>query len=166
MILHNIKVALRNLMKYKLQTAISVLSIAIGIVTLAIAHALVSDVTFPAIYSQPYYGRTCAVSLMAANQNEANQNEADDRRRTSFTRDVIRAFKRDGGLKSIELMAMANGYTLGRIAEFHRPSRESPSTGCHRARPSSAAAMPLPCLAIPTPWAPSATRPTRCGPCR
>ena len=119
MILHHLKVALRNLMKYKLQTFISVLSIAIGIVTLAIAHALVSNVTFPAIYSQPYYGRTCAVSLMAANQNEANQNEADDRRRTSFTRDVIRALKRDGGLKSVERMAIPNGNTFSNIVEFH-----------------------------------------------
>ena len=119
MILHHLKVALRNLMKYKLQTVISVLSIAIGIVTLAIAHALVSDVTFPAIYSQPYYGRTCAVSLMAANQNEAHQNEADDRRRTSFTRDVIRALKRDGGLKSVERMAIPNGNTFSNIVEFH-----------------------------------------------
>ena len=119
MILHHLKVALRNLMKYKLQTVISVLSIAIGIVTLAIAHALVSNVTFPAIYSQPYYGRTCAVSLMAANQNEANQNEADDRRRTSFTRDVIRALKRDGGLKSVERMTIPNGNTFSNIVEFH-----------------------------------------------
>ena len=114
MILHHLKVALRNLMKYKLQTFISVLSIAIGIVTLAIAHALVSNVTFPAIYSQPYYGRTCAVSLM-----EANQNEADDRCRTSFTRNVIRALKRDGGLKSVERMAMPNGHSFCNIVEFH-----------------------------------------------
>ena len=34
MILHNLKGAVRNLMKYRLQTLISVLSIAIGIVTL------------------------------------------------------------------------------------------------------------------------------------
>ena len=119
MILHHLKVAGRNLMKYKLQTLISVLSIAIGIVTLAIAHALVSNVTFPAIYSQPYYGRTCAVSLMAANQNEADRDEADDRLRTSFTRDVIRALKRDGGLKSVERMAMPNGISFSNIVEFH-----------------------------------------------
>ena len=118
-ILHNLKVAARNLMKYRLQTLISVVSIAIGIVTLAIAHALVSDVKFPAIYSQPYYSRTCAVSLMAANQNEADRDEADDRLRTSFTRDVIRALKSDGGLKSVERMAMPNGISFSNIVEFH-----------------------------------------------
>ena len=46
MLLHNLKVALRNLMKYKLQTVISVLSIAIGIVTLAFVHAVMGKVRF------------------------------------------------------------------------------------------------------------------------
>ena len=58
MTFHNLKVALRNLMKYKLQTVISVLSIAIGIVTLAFVHAVLGRVTFPSLYSQPYYDRT------------------------------------------------------------------------------------------------------------
>ena len=44
MIYHNLKVALRNLLKYKLQTFISVLSIAVGIVTLAFTHAALSRV--------------------------------------------------------------------------------------------------------------------------
>ncbi len=120
MILHHLKVAGRNLMKFKLQTLISVLSIAIGIVTLAIAHALVSNTTFPSIYSQPYYSRTCAVSLVAAGGDEAQPDAADRHKRpASFTCDVIRALKRDGGLKSIERMAMANGNTFAGIAEFH-----------------------------------------------
>lgn len=42
MILHNLKVAVRNLMKYKLQTIISIISIAIGIVTLALAHSVLA----------------------------------------------------------------------------------------------------------------------------
>lgn len=40
MILHNLKVACRNLMKYKLQTILSILCIAIGIVTLAFTHSI------------------------------------------------------------------------------------------------------------------------------
>ena len=51
MLLHHLKVAARNLMKYKLQTLISVLSIAIGIVTLAFAHAVLTKVTSPSLYS-------------------------------------------------------------------------------------------------------------------
>ena len=123
LILHHLKVAVRNLMKYRLQTLISVLSIAIGIVTLAIAHAMVANTTFPAIYSQPYYSRTCAVSLMKADGDKAQPDAAEPhdrhKRPASFTRDVIRALKRDGGLKSVERMAMANGNTFASILEFH-----------------------------------------------
>lgn len=63
MTFHNLKVAVRNLMKYKLQTIISVLSIAIGIVTLAFAHAAMSRLKLPCIYSQPYAERAYNVSL-------------------------------------------------------------------------------------------------------
>ena len=54
MILHHLKVAVRNLLKYKLQTVISILSIALGILTLAFVHAVPEDVTYPSLYSQPY----------------------------------------------------------------------------------------------------------------
>ena len=50
MILHNLKVASRNLMKYKLQTLISVVSIAIGIVTLSFAHSALLNFMLSAIY--------------------------------------------------------------------------------------------------------------------
>lgn len=54
LILHNIKVAVRNLMKYKLQTLISVLSIAVGIVTLAFTHSIMKNGQLPAIYDMPF----------------------------------------------------------------------------------------------------------------
>ena len=57
MTFHNLKVAVRNLMKYKLQTLISVLSIAIGIVTLAFAHAAIAEAE-TALYLQPALCRT------------------------------------------------------------------------------------------------------------
>ena len=40
MIYHNLKVALRNSLKYKVQTMGSILSLAIGMVTLAMMHSL------------------------------------------------------------------------------------------------------------------------------
>ena len=39
MLLHNLKVALRNILKYKVQTLGSILSLAIGMVTLATVHS-------------------------------------------------------------------------------------------------------------------------------
>ena len=53
MILHHLKVAVRNLVKYKLHTVISVLSIAIGIVTLAFVHVVLEEVTYSSLCSQP-----------------------------------------------------------------------------------------------------------------
>ena len=38
MILHNLKVAWRNLMKYKTQNLVSIVALAVGIVTLAATH--------------------------------------------------------------------------------------------------------------------------------
>lgn len=52
MFIHNIKVACRNLMKYKLQTLISVLSIAIGIVTLAFTHSMLLLCEWPEIINR------------------------------------------------------------------------------------------------------------------
>lgn len=57
MINHNIKIAWRNLMKYKLQTVISILSVAIGIVTLSFVHSILEMYQEPAICSEPYYDR-------------------------------------------------------------------------------------------------------------
>ena len=55
MTFHNLKVAVRNLMKYKLQTIISVLSIAIGIVTLAFAHAAMSIISFLLCFTNHFW---------------------------------------------------------------------------------------------------------------
>ncbi|MDE5848195.1 MAG: hypothetical protein K2H71_12695, partial [Muribaculaceae bacterium] len=65
---HNLKVALRNLMKYKLQTAISVLSIAIGIVTFSLAHSALSRYRLPTIFNEPYLDRSYMVSFTPINE--------------------------------------------------------------------------------------------------
>ncbi len=62
MLQHNLTIALRNLWKYKLQTAISIASIAIGIVTLALVHGLMQRHLRPAsITTMPYYDRVCVL---------------------------------------------------------------------------------------------------------
>ena len=119
MTFHNLKVALRNLMKYKLQTVISVLSIAIGIVTLAFVHAVMGKVTFPSLYSQPYYDRTFNVGLELIDGGGASVDSTGrDVPPPSFNRDILLALKRDGGPKSMERMAVPNGSMIGDIMEF------------------------------------------------
>ena len=119
MLLHHLKVAARNLMKYKLQTLISVLSIAIGIVTLAFAHAVLTKVTSPSLYSQPYADRTFNVYLEPIDGSSEKVGAAGSNvPPPSFNRDLLLALKRDGGPKSVERMAVTNGMTYGDIMEF------------------------------------------------
>ncbi len=71
MLLHNLKIALRNLEKYKLQTLISVLSIAISIVVLAAAHSYVQTcLQPPPICHMPYYDRVCRLTIDSLNAEE------------------------------------------------------------------------------------------------
>lgn len=67
MIRHNLLVALRNLMKYKLQTVVSILSIAIGILTLAIVHTVFREFKRPAVINEPYYDRLYEVAILTRN---------------------------------------------------------------------------------------------------
>ena len=75
LLIHNFKIAIRNLMKYKLQTVISVLSIAIGIVTFAFVHGAIERVKLPSLYYQSYYDRSYQIwfdSLNRAPDADAN----------------------------------------------------------------------------------------------
>ena len=57
MLLHNLKVALRNILKYKVQTLGSILSLAIGMVTLATVHSFLLNFRMASINHEPYYDR-------------------------------------------------------------------------------------------------------------
>lgn len=121
MTIHNLKVAVRNLSKYKLQVAISVLSIAVGIVTLALVHASTTCFGLPSICGQPYYERTYSLSLESpeAKTGTATDSTGRDKPATiQFTPDIIRALKRDGGPQTAERIAVPNGLTHGGLMEF------------------------------------------------
>ena len=103
LLIHNLKIAVRNLMKYKLQTVISVLSIAIGIVALAFVHGAVERVKLPSLYHQSYYDRSYQIwfdSLNRAPDADANW--------TRVNKEIVRALKRDSGLRFAEKLAVAN----------------------------------------------------------
>lgn len=96
MLIHNLKVAVRNLMKYRLQSLISVLSIAVGIVTLAFTHSAVKNAQLPAVYDLPYSDRVYTVAFKSPN---AAYNATIDI-------DIIRTLKQNGGLNSAEKIAI------------------------------------------------------------
>lgn len=90
-------------MKYKLQTLISVASIAVGIVTLSLVHSLINAYRFPSIYYESYYDR--AYNIYLSNRPFENK-------------ESIRAIKKDGGPKSAEKLTVATWNTLGLPVEF------------------------------------------------
>ena len=121
MLLHNLKVAWRNLMKYKFQTVISVLSIAIGIVTLDISHVAVSRFKLPTLYSQPYYKRAYSLEFDSIGNTSPRRLNAQYQGipSVSITPDIIRSLKRDGGLRVAERIAVPNGSMEMGTKEFH-----------------------------------------------
>ena len=54
---HNLKIAIRNLLKYKFQTLVSVLALAVGMVTLAATHFVLKHMGAPAVSKEEYYDR-------------------------------------------------------------------------------------------------------------
>ena len=124
-VIHNLKVALRNLMKYKLQTAISVLSIAIGIVTFSLAHSAMSRYRLPAIFNEPYLDRSYMVSFTPI--NETGMEKLNDTRKYFSSRgddvkidtEIIQALKGNGGLRNAEKICVPNMLFLYQNMEFH-----------------------------------------------
>ena len=103
---HNIRVALRNLMKYKLQTLISIVSIAIGIVTLSLTHSLISAYRLPSLFYESYYDHAYKISFSSQLYGKEGRN-------------VIMAIRKDGGPRSSEKLTVAVGNAVSIPLEFH-----------------------------------------------
>ena len=57
MILHNIKVYWRNIMKYRIQNIVSIVALAVGIVTLSATPFVLKHMWPPSIAKESYYDR-------------------------------------------------------------------------------------------------------------
>lgn len=117
MIMHNLKVALRNMMKYKLQTVVSVLSLAVGIVTLAFAHAVMVRMVLPPVCEQPFFDRAYRVRF----ERTGNADGKGDDVSGETMRDLVRALKRNGGVKSSEMVAVRDCECFGGQVDFVMP---------------------------------------------
>ena len=111
MLLHNLKVALRNILKYKVQTLGSILSLAIGMVTLAMVHSLLQNFRMPSISHEAYYDRVYTIRF-----DSIQKRQTDDP--INANGDIIRAIKANGGLRCIEQGPYAYGLMSGGSAEF------------------------------------------------
>ncbi|MBO7293780.1 MAG: FtsX-like permease family protein, partial [Bacteroidaceae bacterium] len=77
MFLHTLKISLRNLLKYKLQNAISILALAVGMVTLAATHFVLMHLGNPAICDEPYFDRTYEMSFVDIHHEDIAPNPED-----------------------------------------------------------------------------------------
>lgn len=112
MLLHNLKVALRNILKYKVQTLGSILSLAIGMVTLATVHSFLQNFRMVSINHEPYYDRVYNLRFDSIQKRQSDHS-------IRINGDIVRAVKANGGPRCIEQGPYApNGMLTGGWAEF------------------------------------------------
>ena len=112
MLLHNLKVALRNILKYKVQTLGSILSLAIGMVTLATVHSFLQNFRMASINHEPYYDRVYNLRFDSIQKRQSENS-------IHINGDIVRAVKANGGPRCIEQGPYApNGMLTGGWAEF------------------------------------------------
>ena len=112
MLLHNLKVALRNILKYKVQTLGSILSLAIGMVTLATVHSFLQNFRMASINHEPYYDRVYNLRFDSIQKHQSENS-------IRINGDIVRAVKANGGPRCIEQGPYApNGTLTGGWAEF------------------------------------------------
>lgn len=112
MLLHNLKVALRNILKYKVQTLGSILSLAIGMVTFAVVHSFLLNFRMASINHEPYYDRVYNLRFDSIQKRQSDHS-------IRINGDIVRAVKANGGPRCIEQGPYApNGMLTGGWAEF------------------------------------------------
>lgn len=112
MLVHNLKVALRNILKYKVQTLDSILSLAIGMVTLAVVHSFLLNFRMASINHEPYYDRVYNLRFDSIQKRQSDHS-------IRINGDIVRAVKANGGPRCIEQGPYApNGMLTGGWAEF------------------------------------------------
>ena len=104
---HNLKIAYRNLMKYKFQTLVSVLALAVGMVTLAATHFVLIHFGNPAICDEPYFDRTYEMSFVKLHHEDIAPNPEDGSVafNTEYVRikeDIHTALTSGGGMVGVE----------------------------------------------------------------
>ena len=109
---HYITIALRNLAKYKVQNIISIVSLAVGITTLAVVQCFLHIVRQPAVFSQPYADRCYYMRLVDENNTETNAGIP------LITNVVDNLMRSEGEMSCVEMMCPVNGVTEGAWVSF------------------------------------------------
>ena len=113
MLLHTLKISLRNLLKYKFQTLVSVLALAVGMVTLAATHFVLRYYAPPAICDEPYYDRLYEMSFAKISSDKdvadkAGEGTQFDTFNVTITSDIHTALTSNGGMPGVEKLFYAD----------------------------------------------------------
>lgn len=125
---HNLKIAYRNLMKYKFQTLVSVVALAVGMVTLAATHFVLKHMGPPSITKEEYYDR-CYVADSVTDKNKSSIIKEDGTQERTFvpyhiTNEMNDALFSGGPLPGVEQVkhnAFLGSITMGRSMTFTMP---------------------------------------------
>ena len=113
MFLHTLKISLRNLLKYKLQNAISILALAVGMVTLAATHFVLSHYAPPAVCDEPYYDRLYEMSFAkSATEEQVADDVPNNQNRITINDEIHAALTSGGGMAGVEKLFYADGSYL------------------------------------------------------
>ena len=111
MIRHNLKTALRNLWKYRVQTLISIVSLAVGLVAVAAVHTFLQNFNPPPICYEPYYDRFYTMSCDMGSSSLKTQ------------ADLIRLhhlLTDNGGPRCVERLNWMDPVFKGQTIAFHK----------------------------------------------
>ena len=125
MLSHTLKISLRNLLKYKLQNAISILALAVGMVTLAATHFVLMHLGNPAICDEPYFDRTYEMSFVDIHHEDIAPNPEDgsvafNTRQIRIKEDIHTALTSGGGMVGVEKLFYVDDHCVSSqiIIEF------------------------------------------------
>ena len=126
MFLHILKISLRNLLKYKLQNAISILALAVGMVTLAATHFVLSHYAPPAVCDEPYYDRLYEMSFAkSATEEQVADDVPNNQNRIEINDEIHAALTSGGGMAGVEKLFYADGnYYLQKVTLILADSTE------------------------------------------
>ena len=115
MIIHYLKIATRNLMKYKVQNIVSIVALAVGIVTLAATHFAMGFLGKPNIMDEPYYDRCYSLRLKKIDTDTGKGPIA------YIKQDVNAALTEGEGLASVERIFVSNAFIMQTELLFYMP---------------------------------------------
>ncbi len=130
---HNLKIAIRNLSKYKVQNLISIIALAVGIVTLTATHFIVKHMGAPSISEEEYYNRCYLVKIVDINAPDVKYaTDETETKNMSFgnkvhpiTVEILSALTSNGNLPGVEKIhenrSASSGYLMVSDQEFLLP---------------------------------------------